>query len=149
MLSSGGRFALREGGLRPRFLPTDLGLGEPGLEDRLDLAFDRWFQDNVRSGEGTVRYPYGWTQLLQDAGLKNVTAKTFLLELLPPFAQVQQEYMVRLLNRWVNSDARRAYISDEDAGIIGKLVTPGSPQYVFDRKDLHYIEGLTVYLGEA
>jgi SAM-dependent methyltransferase len=149
VLKSGGRLALREGGLCPRFLPHDLGMGEPGLEERLEVAFQRWFQLHVRSGEGTVRYPYGWTQLLRDAGLQNVSARTFLLELLPPFNSVQVEYMAGLLERWVTSDERRSFISDEDAYVIRQLIDVESPHYVFHRQDLHYLEGVTVYVSEA
>ena len=32
VIKPGGRFALREGGLRPRFLPSDIGIAEPGVE---------------------------------------------------------------------------------------------------------------------
>lgn len=149
ILKPGGRLALREGGLRPRFLPTDLGIGEPGLEDRLEVAFQRWFHTHVRAVEGAVSYPYGWTQLLRDAGLADVTAKTFLLELLPPFTDLQVEYMMRLISRWVESDERRVFLSDEDADIIAQLVNSEAPRYAFKRQDLHYLEGVTVYLGRA
>lgn len=149
VLKPGGRLALREGGLRPRFLPTDVGIGEPGLEDRLEVAFQEWFHSHVRTGEGAVRYPYGWTQLLQDAGLVAVTAKTFLLEQLPPFSSLQVEYMALLLSRWVQSDERRAFINDQDAEVIQQLVEPKDSCYAFNRQDLHYIEGVTVYLGQS
>ena len=148
VLKPGGYLFLREGGLRPGVLPTDVGMGEPGLEARLEQAFDRWFQSNVR-GEGTVPFPHGWTQLLRDAGLADVTAKTFLVELLPPFTGVQVEYMSRRLSRWVSSEERRAFISDEDADVIQRLIDPESPRYAFKRQDLHYIEAVTVYLGRT
>jgi hypothetical protein len=148
MLKPGGRFALREGGLRPRFLPNDLGLGETGLEERLELAFQRWFHSQVRS-EGSVSYPYGWTQLLRDAGLVNVSARTFLLELLPPYTRLQVEFMTHLLDRWVTSDERRSFISAEDADAIQQILDAASPHYAFNRQDLHYLEGVTVYVGEA
>ncbi len=149
VLKPGGRLALREGGPRPRFLPTDLGIGEPGLEDRLELAWTRWFQSHVRGGEEAVRYPFGWTQLLRDAGLVDVTARTFVLELLPPFTGLQVEYMAGLLSRWVESDERRAFIGDEEAGVISQLIDRESPRYAFNRRDLHYLECVTVYAGEA
>ena len=149
VLKPGGRLALREGGLRPRFLPTDLGIGEPGLEDRLEVAFQRWFHAHVRAVEGAVSYPYGWTQLLRDAGLADVTAKTFLLELLPPLTDLQVEYMLRLVSRWVESDERRAFLNVEDAEVIAELVNSEAPSYAFKRQDLHYQEGVTVYLGRA
>lgn len=149
VLKPGGRFALREGGLRPRFLPTDIGITEPGLEDRLEVAFDRWFQKFVRQGEGVVRYPYGWTQLLADGGLTNVSAKTFMLELLPPFSHVQETFMLNLLNRWANREEYKAFVTVEDAEAIHRLTDSRSPDYAFNRKDLHYMEGLTVYTGQA
>lgn len=149
VLKPGCRLALREGGLRPRFLPMDTGIGAPGLEDRLDVAFESWFHTHVRGGDGVVAYPFGWTQLLRDAGLANVTAKSFMLEVLPPLETMQVEYMTGLLRRWVESDERRVFISQEDADTISKLINPNSPQYAFHRQDLHYMEGVTVYVGEA
>ena len=148
VLKPGGRLLLREGGMRPQVLPTDVGIGEPGLEARLEMAFDRWFHAHVR-GEGVVRYPYGWSQLLRDAGLEDVTAKTFLLEQLPPFSELQVEYITLLFSRWVNSEERRNFISDEDANVIQQLIDPEGPCYAFKRQDLHYIEAVTVYVGRA
>lgn len=149
VLKPGGRLALREGGLRPRFLPMDTGIGAPGLEDRLDAAFEEWFHTFVRGGEGGVAYPFGWTQLLRDAGLANVTAKSFMLEVLPPLETIHVEFMTNLLRRWVESDERLGFIAKEDVETIKKLIDPQSTLYAFKRQDLHYMEGVTVYLGEA
>ena len=149
VLQPGGRFALREGGLRPRFLPDDIGIAEPGLEDRLEVAFDQWFQKNVRQGDGVVRYPNGWTRLLTEGGFTNVSARTFILESLPPFSHVQVEFMLNLLKRWVENEERAAFINSEDADVIRRLTDPQSPDYAFNRSDLHFMEGLTVYTGQA
>ena len=149
VLKPGGRLALREGGLRSRFLPIDSGVGQPGLEDRLDVAFEAWFHTHVRGGEGVLAYPFGWTQLLRDAGLGRVTAKSFMLEVLPPLQPVQVEFMTNLLRRWVESDQRRGFISQADAETIVALIDTESAQYAFKRQDLHYMEGVTVYLGKA
>lgn len=149
VLKPGGRLALREGGLRSRFLPIDIGIGQPGLEDRLDVAFEAWFHTHVRGGDGVVAYPFGWTQLLRDAGLANVTARSFMLEVLPPLQTVQVEFMSNLLRRWVESDERRGFIIQEDADTINKLLEPNGPKYAFNRQDLHYMEGVTVFLGTA
>ncbi|PKB72158.1 MAG: hypothetical protein BZY87_01670 [SAR202 cluster bacterium Io17-Chloro-G6] len=149
VIKPGGRFALREGGLRPRFLPNDIGIAEPGLEDRLEVAFNQWFQKNVRQGDGVVRYPHGWTQLLAEGGFTNVSARTFMLESLPPFSHVQVEFMLNLLNRWVDNEERAAFITGDDAGVIKRLTDPQRPEYVFNRSDLHFMEGLTVYTGQV
>ena len=44
LLAPGGRLAIAEGGLSPRYLPTDLGIGEYGLEDRLIAAHQASFR---------------------------------------------------------------------------------------------------------
>ena len=141
--------ALREGGLPSRFLPPDPGVGKPGLEDRLQALFREWFAANVRSGEGVVPHPYGWTQTLRDAGFSNVTAKSFLVELLPPFNDDQTAYMRGHLARWVDSEERRALLTREDAETIDQLIDSESEHYAFRRMDLHYLEAVTVYVGEA
>jgi SAM-dependent methyltransferase len=146
-LRPSGKLALREGSIRTRFLPDDIGLGAPGLEDRLDVAFHRWFASNVR-GDG-VRYPYGWTHMLAEAGLVDVTARTFMLEALPPFADVAIAYMGRHLRRWVENDDRKAYLDADDADILTELTTPASEHYVFKRPDLYLHEMVTIYVGTA
>jgi hypothetical protein len=146
-LRAGGKLALREGSIRTRFLPDDIGLGAPGLEDRLDVAFQRWFSTNVR--EGGVRYPFGWTQMLSEAGLTDVTARTFMLEALPPFTDVAISYMGRHLRRWIEKDERKAYLDNGDADILAELTNPASEHWVFKRSDLYLHEMVTVYVGTA
>jgi ubiquinone/menaquinone biosynthesis C-methylase UbiE len=144
---SGGKLALREGSIRTRFLPDDIGIGAPGLEDRLDVAFHKWFSASVRA-DG-VRYPFGWTQMLRDAGLTDVTARTFMLEALPPFTDVQISYMGRHLRRWVDNDERKGMLAEGDAEVLTALLDPAAPSYVFKRPDLYLHEMVTVYVGTA
>ncbi len=47
----------------------------------------------------------------------------------------------------MESDERRAFISERDAKAIEQLTDVNSPHYAFNRPDLHYMEGVTVYLG--
>ncbi len=146
-LRAGGKLALREGSIRTRFLPDDIGLGAPGLEDRLDVAFQRWFTSEVRANG--VRYPYGWTHMLMEAGLIDITARTFMLEALPPFSDVEIAYMGRHLRRWIENDDRKSMLAAGDADILAELTTPASEHYVFKRSDLYLHEMVTIYVGTA
>ena len=96
-----------------------------------------------------IRYPHGWTQLLTDGGFTNVSARTFFLESLPPFSHVQVEFMLNLLKRWIDNEERTAFIPCDGAEVIKRLTDPQSPDYAFNRVDLHFREGLTVYTGQA
>ncbi|WP_243710413.1 class I SAM-dependent methyltransferase [Micromonospora sp. KC213] len=69
LLAPGGRLALAEGGLPEHHLPWDVGLGQPGLEVRLNAAQDRWFTQMRAELPDSRRMPYGWTQALRRAGL--------------------------------------------------------------------------------
>jgi SAM-dependent methyltransferase len=146
VLRPGGRLALREGGMRPFFLPDDVGIGAPGLNDRLHAAHAAWFGANVR-GEGATRYPHGWLHALREAGLRDVGVRTFLLEATAPFTDAQVKYMSRQLKRWAEDGPRRAYISGEDAAALAALTDPASGHYVFGRDDLHLLETVSIYVG--
>lgn len=141
------RLALREGGLPARFLPPDVGLGRPGLQDRLHAYFQEWFSSQVRAG--MVRHPHGWTQTLRDAGFSHVTARSFLVEALPPFDEVQTAYMHEQLARWVGHAQPPVGLAPDDAETLAQLVDPESQHYAFRRPDLHYLEAVTVYVGVA
>jgi SAM-dependent methyltransferase len=90
LLGPGGRLALAEGGLPARHLPWDLGVGEPGLELRLEAANDRWFTRMRAELPGSTRMPYGWTEALRRAGLVEITTRTTLREQPAPLPEVER-----------------------------------------------------------
>lgn len=143
----GGKVVLREGSTCTRFLPEDIGIGEVGLEARLDVAWQRWFDSTVRAG--STRYQYGWTKMLSEAGLSDVTAKTFILEALPPFTDFQIAYMGRQLLRWVEDEDRKALLDADDVSTLAALTDPRNEAFAFRRGDLHLREMVTVYSGTA
>ncbi len=140
MARPGGRVVVRENRVGQSWLPYDIGLGEPGLEHRLEGAFLRWFlADRIRRG----RYPHGWTHLLREAGLVKVRAQSFLHELEPPFDRVQQEYLGGRMRRL----ASFAGVSRADRRLVERLLNPNDPSYIFRRDDLYLLAVSTIYVG--
>jgi SAM-dependent methyltransferase len=151
VLKPGGRFAIREGGLPLQMLPFDLGLGEPGLQGRLHVADDKWFAAMVKDTmPDEVPFPYGWLKLLMDTDFSDLTAKTFTLDLLPPFDAAQSEFIVYRLRRVLERDqeAYGPFLSDEDCETLKQLLDPQSPHYILKRTDLHVRYGVCVYVGQ-
>lgn len=146
VLRPAGRLAIREGVRDGRFLPDDIGICPPGLHDRINVAFNRWFYTNVRGGDA-LKYPFGWLRALADAGLQNVTARTFVLEGQPPFSEAQSRYMERQLKRWVEDGDRRALLEHSDARAMETLLDHHSEHYIRNRDDLHLVQLVTVYTG--
>jgi len=80
----GGRVVVREDRFLDRLLPIDVGLEMPGVEDRAVAASAEWFAaDRLERG----KLPFGWLDVLRQAGLKKVKTKSFLFERQPPFAE--------------------------------------------------------------
>lgn len=149
VLKPNGKIILREGGLRPKFLPAEIGVGEPGLEDRLNVNFQRWFNTHVRPDNETVKYHYGWTQMLRDAGFNDISARTFFLEFLSPFNHDQIDYISHQLGVWLTNEERKALLNPEDQRTLENLLNSKNPLYAFNRTDLHYQEAVTLYLGRG
>lgn len=150
MLKPGGRLAIREGGLPLQMFPHDIGLGEPGLDARLQVAQNRWFTAMSKATmSDEVPYPYGWSQLLLDRGFTNVTARAFTLDMLPPLNNHQQAFVLHRLQRALTRDQGPygPILVEEDSFTLRQLVDPNSPHYLLLRRDLHVRYGLSVYVG--
>ncbi|HZX03071.1 class I SAM-dependent methyltransferase [Kribbella sp.] len=162
LLSPGGRLALAEGGLPARHLPWDLGLGEPGLELRLDLAQDRWFKVMRDSLPGSVPMPYGWTEALTRAGLVDVTTRSVLSETPAPLPRGRLDGVVNAFRTRIERltggghghghghvvpDAE--WLSPEDVGAWRQLLDPEGPYFLGRRTDLAVLSVRSVHIGHA
>ncbi|WP_220210006.1 class I SAM-dependent methyltransferase [Reticulibacter mediterranei] len=147
----GGRVVLREGGLSPQFLPFDVGLGDPGLEARLEAAHVQRFADWRGSLPNAVAYPYGWSHMLREVGLHSVMPRSFLHEFASPLEADQKDYLAAWLSGWLNSNpnnpGQKSPLTTQDISTLKQLLDPASPQYVFVRDDLYGILVETIYVG--
>lgn len=143
----GGTVAIREGGFPFRVLPDDIGVGERWLEDRLAAAGVGRFGRPREPEAGSVPYPYGWSQLLADAGLIDVQAKTFGFDSLSPLSPDEEAWVTHHWRRWLTREDWRALLRPEDIEVMEQLLDPDSPHHLFRRTDLHLRAGLTVYTG--
>lgn len=147
VLAPGGVLALGEGGLQPRCLPWDVGVGRPGIEGRLDAAHDEWFVAMRADLPGSVRDPRGWPAMLRDVGLVEVTARSWLLDRPAPLSPADRDTMLERLagrveraDRWLDADDRAAW---------QRLLDPDDPAWLGHRGDLAVVAVETVHLGRA
>jgi SAM-dependent methyltransferase len=147
LLAAGGRLALAEGGLPARHLPWDVGVGEPGLEVRLDLAQDRWFAAMRAGLPGTVRMPYGWTEALRRAGLVDVTTRSTVLESTVPLDPYERERVVEMLTHRVDRLRPSGLLAPEDLATWDALLDPDGPDWLGRRTDLFRLSARSVHIG--
>jgi len=140
LLKPGGRLVLRENRVPQSLLPRDTGSVPPGLEARLQAAFERWFAaDRIQLG----RYPAGWLAALANGGLVNATAKSFLYERNAPFSPLEQQYLTGWLRRYATYEG----VDPADSAFVARLLDPNQPEWLFARRDLHFISVSTVYFA--
>jgi SAM-dependent methyltransferase len=138
----GGLVLVRENRVNASLLPYDVGLGEPGLEARLDMAFLDWF---TRDRRQRAAYPFGWAHALRAAELRDVTVRSLLFTVTPPFSDSQTRY----LRHWLRVRGSRQGVAAADRSVVERLCEPGGPHDAFRRDDLHFSAVSTVYQGRA
>ena len=148
LLAPAGRLALAEDGLPARHLPWDLGVGAPGLEQRLDAANDRWFARMREELPGSAPLPYGWTEALRRAGLSGVSTRTFLRERPSPLETRDIERVIDRFTRWVDRLRPTGYLDPADLESWDRLLDPADPAWLGHRSDLFSLVARSVHVGE-
>ena len=147
LLAPGGRLALAEGGLPMRCLPWDVGVGEPGLELRLDAAQDIWFARMRRQLPGSVPMPYGWPNALRRAGLTDVRTKTWLFEAPTPLVPADRQRVAREFEHRVERLRETGLLADDDVAAWARLLDESDPAWLGHRDDLQRLTARSVHIG--
>ncbi|WP_312880660.1 class I SAM-dependent methyltransferase [Actinokineospora xionganensis] len=145
LLNPGGSLALAEGGLSTRCLPWDVGVGEPGLQDRIAAAQTSWFAEMRAGIEGVVRMPFGWNRALAEAGLTDVSAFSYLVDLPAPASPAVRESVADWLAWMARVGEDRLSESDLDA--LARLMDPNDPDWVGGRDDVFVLSANTIHHG--
>ena len=149
LLAPGGRLALAEGGLPLRCLPWEVGVGEPGLEIRLDAAQDRWFARMRGALPGAVPMPYGWLSALTRAGLTEVRTATWLFEARTPLAPADRQRVVTELGLRVERLRGTGLLAEDDLRAWARLLDEGDPAWLGHRDDLQRLTARSVHIGQS
>ncbi|MFF2407561.1 class I SAM-dependent methyltransferase [Streptomyces sp. NPDC058092] len=145
LLRPGGTIALVEGGLPPRQLPRDIGMGRPGLEARLDAITADWFEDMRASLPGTKRETEDWSALFTAVGLDPQGTRSFLLDLPAPLAEPARDHVIAEFTR--RREMFEEVLSAEDVAVLDRLLDPEDPAGLRHRPDVFLLMARTVHLG--
>lgn len=145
VLAPGGWLALCEGGLATRCLPWDLGIGEPGLGNRLTAARDDWFVGMRGDMPGVKSLPIGWTKALAAAGLTDVFSFSYVIDHPAPASGEVRQSVVDWL-AWLYG-VGEDQLSASDRQTVNRLLDPADEAYVGARDDVFILGASTVHLG--
>lgn len=145
-LRPGGVLAIVEGGLPPRFLPRDIGLGRPGLQARLDVAYEAAFADMRAALPGSVSTVEDWPAMFARAGLTPTGSRSFLTDLSAPLDPWIREHLHSTLSR--SRERFADHLTPEDLRTLDALLDDG-PAGVRARPDAFYLTATTVHTARA
>ncbi|MFI9006842.1 class I SAM-dependent methyltransferase [Actinosynnema sp. NPDC053489] len=144
-VAPGGWLALAEGGLSGKFLPYDLGVGEPGLQDRLSAARAQWFVRMRENTTDSVRMSGGWNLALSAGGLVDVTAFSYLVDHPAPPGPAVRDWAVNQL-KWYDEGVGDL-LHPADRRTVRRLLDPHDPAFLGLRDDVFLLTANTVHLG--
>lgn len=144
-VAPGGWVALAEGGLSAKFLPYDLGVGEPGLQDRLSAARAQWFVRMRENTADSVRMSGGWNLVFSEGGLVDVTAFSYLIDHPAPPKQAVRDWAVSQL-KWYDEVAGDV-LHPADRRTVKRLLDPQDQAFLGLRDDVFLLTANTVHLG--
>jgi SAM-dependent methyltransferase len=135
----GGVVAVAEFDEQLRFLPDDVGVGQPGLEARgLDALKDEHSHELPHLGSD-------WQRRLETAGLPVVSERAFVIDLGPPHSPDTVRYATRWIDRLRTGLGDR--LAQDDLDALAVLLDTDGPESLRRRDDLHVHGTRTVTLG--
>ncbi|BAW10660.1 hypothetical protein NSK11_contig00057-0015 [Nocardia seriolae] len=145
LLRPGGWLALAEGGLPMRCLPWELGVGAPGLQDRLLALREAGFAQMRADITGSVPMPYGWNVALSRAGLTEVGSFSVLTDHPAPPSPPVRDSVIAWLRGLTDRVGDR--IGEDDRATLALLLDPALDTYIGARDDIYLLGATTVFLG--
>jgi SAM-dependent methyltransferase len=146
VLAPGGWLALSEGGLATKCLPWDLGVGEPGLGNRLTAARDSWFIGMRADMPGVRSLPVGWNKAIEAAGLTGVHSFSYVIDHPAPAPEAVRQSVVDWI-AWM-AGVGEDMLSGTDRETVARLTDPGDEAYAGARDDVFILGASTVHLGQ-
>jgi SAM-dependent methyltransferase len=146
LLAPNGLIAIAEFGDPTRVLPDDLGIGEPGLADRLEPAGAAWFAQ-MREGLTDSVPSADLPSMVVAAGLEVVGSRLARVQLAAPLADDARRLVRGHLLRLGQQVGDGLY--EGDRHILDVLTDPEDPRGVMHRSDVFVDASRQVLIARA
>jgi SAM-dependent methyltransferase len=144
LLRRGGRFALGQSSL----LPDMYFAWDARLERLTNEAVRNYYLDRYHLEEHDLASVRAIVGILHRANLRNVAARTILIERLAAMDAATESYLRDAIFRDTWGEHLREYLSDEDYAELSRLCDPQHPQFALRRPDFHFLQSFTLAVAE-
>lgn len=143
LLRPGGALALGQS----HFLPEMAFAWDQRLERVVTEANRAFYRDRYGLDESDTTAVRALLGLLRTAGLRDVRARTVLVERTAPLAPADEAYLVEALLGDYWGEKLRPYLDLRDWDALAALADPAGPGYCLRRPDFHYLQSFTLVTG--
>ena len=144
LLRPSGRIAVGQSSL----LPDMYFAWDSRLERVTNEAVRQYYRMRYGLAERDLKSVRALVGMLRGANLKNVTARTVLIERVSPVSAATEHYLLDSIFRDTWGERLRPYLSDVDYAELVRICDPHHPQFVLRRPDFHFLQSFTLVTGE-
>jgi SAM-dependent methyltransferase len=144
LLRHGGRVALGQSSL----LPDMYFAWDARLERVTNEAVQRYYRDRYHVDERDLTAVRALVGILRQAGLRNITVRTAIIERLSPLDEATEAYLSETIFRDTWAERLRPYMSGDDYQELARLRNPLHPDFALRRPDFHFLQSFTLASGE-
>jgi SAM-dependent methyltransferase len=145
LLRKDGRVALGQSS----FLPDMYFAWDARLERVTNEAVRRFYQERYQIDEYDLKAVRALVGILRQAGLRNITTRTIMIERAWPLDEATQAYLSETIFRDTWGERLRPYLSADDHQELARLCDPLNPNFALRRPDFHFLQTFTLATGEV
>lgn len=145
LLRPGGLFAVGQSS----FQPDMLFAWDARLERLTNEAVYRYYRNRYNLAERDLTGTRALLGLLRRAPLRNVRARTLVIERVAPLSGADEAYLLEAIFRDTWGERLRPYLPAADFEALTRLCDPEQPAFALRRPDFHYLQTFTLVVGEA
>ena len=144
LLRPGGRIALGQSSL----LPDMYFAWDSRLERLVNEAVRQYYRDRYQLDERDLTAVRAIAGLLRNAGLRNVQARTYMIERISPVRPEDEDYLVEAIFRGTWGPRLQPYLPETDYEELLRLCDPQHPDFALRRADFHFLQSFSLVVGE-
>jgi SAM-dependent methyltransferase len=119
------------------------------LERVVNEAVRRYYRERYSLSERGITSVRAMVGVLREAQLRNVVARTVLIERIAPVDEATERYLVDTIFRATWGGRLRPYLAEDDYAELIRVCDPNHCQFALRRKDFHFLQSFTLVTGET
>jgi SAM-dependent methyltransferase len=143
LLRPGGRIALGQSSL----VPDMYFAWDSRLERLTNEAVRQYYRDRYGLSELDLTAVRSIVGVLREARLRDVTARTFMIERVSPVGTADEAYLCEAIFRDTWGERLRPYLAEEDFAALARLSDSRHPQFALRRPDFHFMQSFSLAVG--